>query len=46
MMKNSNPDYKETMWEILLELKIKRSKLMEKFKEQSIKDKIKPRVWT
>lgn len=39
-MNDSNSDYKETMQEMLLELKIKTSKLMKKFKEQSKKDKV------
>ena len=40
MTNDSNQDYKETMQEMMLELKIKTSKLMEKFKEQSKKDKV------
>jgi len=39
-MKDSKHDYKESMQEMLLELKIKTSKLMKKFKEQSKKDKV------
>ncbi|MGY5143609.1 MAG: hypothetical protein ACW9XH_03915 [Candidatus Nitrosopumilus sp. bin_32a] len=41
MTKDSGQDYKETMQEMLLELKIKTDKLMKKFKEQSKKDKVK-----
>jgi len=39
-MKDAKHDYKESMQEMLLELKIKTSKLMKKFKEQSKKDKV------
>ena len=41
MNKDPNPDYKETMQEMLLELKIKTNELMKKFKEQSKKDRVK-----
>ncbi len=41
MMRDSEQDYKETMQEMLFELKIKTNKLMKKFKEQSKKDKVK-----
>ncbi len=40
-MNDSNQDYKETMQEVMLDLKIKTDKLMKKFKEQSKKDKVK-----
>lgn len=40
MMNDSNQNYKETMQETLLELKIKTTKLMKKLKEQSKKDKV------
>lgn len=39
-MKDSGQDYKETMQEILIELKIKTDKLMKKFKTESKKDKV------
>jgi len=39
-MNDSKHDYNESMQEMLLELKIKTSKLMKKFKDQSKKDKV------
>lgn len=40
-MTDCNHNYKETMQEMLLELKIKTNRLMKKFKEESKKDKFK-----
>lgn len=40
MTTESNPDYKDTMQEVLLELKLKTDKLMKKFKKESKKNKV------
>jgi len=40
LVDDSDRDYKDTMQEVMLELKLKTAKLLEKLKEQSKRDKV------